>query len=175
MTASRNISLFVFTIVLFVCSVQAATGVYTGTDLKTTLKLYDGMIIPGSDSIRLTGSLLVRDVDYSLDYTNSVLRLNHAFQPKDTLYIRFTPLPSWIRRRYGAEVSPHVPSPNLVAPGNAGIGIETTKPVERTAVDISGAKKFSLLSQTGGGSQFSQTLDLRLKGELRPGSRSADR
>ncbi len=168
MTVPRLIINAIIIVLFFASSCFGATKIYTGAELKATLKLHDSMIIPGSDSLRLGDTALIRDNDYHIDYTRSVVRLNISVPSGDTLYIKYTPLPSWFQNRYGAEVATQ-PSSGIKSPAVSVGTVGAPRPSERAAVDISGAKKFSLLSQTGGGSQFSQTLDLRLNGMLRPG------
>nr|MBN2276744.1 hypothetical protein [candidate division Zixibacteria bacterium] len=86
----------------------------------------------------------------------------------DTLTVFYTPLPTWLKRHYGLQ-------PELISGGDVRAISPDIQPISpagsltKSSLSITGAKRFSILSQTGGSSQFDQSLDLTVGGELTPG------
>ncbi len=163
-------ALILFVIIVFFLSGNsfASRKIFSGDNLKKQIKIYYGQIVRGSDSLVLEGSLLVRGTDYTIDYNTNLLNLNRETESDDTLIVHYLPLPNWVKRSYGfIPEAREVPDDSRSEP--AGTGIQR-QPVRRsTTLNISGAKKFSIISQAQGLSQFNQTLELTIGGELSPG------
>ncbi|MBN1211566.1 MAG: hypothetical protein JXA92_03235, partial [candidate division Zixibacteria bacterium] len=122
-----------------------------------------------SDTLYLNGHLLQREVDYRFlsgyGYFD-LSRLNPA--EGDTLTVIYTALPTWLEKSYGRplEIKPPTDDGNSYQPSL------NTRPAQRrtgTELDISGAKSFRFSARTAGSSEFSQSLDLKIAGELSPG------
>ncbi|MDF1545462.1 MAG: hypothetical protein P1R58_10200, partial [bacterium] len=138
----------------------------TGDQINDTLRLANDPIISNSDSVWLNSRLLVREVDYQVDYFYGKLKLDSwaVYTKRDTLTIQFNTVPRWLSRGFGNR--PPVPS-GITESGR------TTSPaplekVRRNSGDlqISGTKGFRFNSRSGTGSEFGQSLDLLIRGEL---------
>jgi len=144
-----------------------AEKVITGNDIRERIRLHYGFILVASDTVRADGRMLERDDQYRLDYQKGVLYLSESVSRPETLKVIYTPLPTWLRSYYGADI------------GKAGAPFRDPRrrpdPIPGRlsrsdgTLDIGGAKKFSLLSRSGGTSEFSQSLEVTLRGELSPG------
>lgn len=134
--------------------------------VKVRIKLSRGPIISGSDSLIADSIGLKRDTDYSIDYLSGaiILSIPDSFL-YDTLYVHYSPLPSWLKSRYGNPVGRTVSS-NIRANGEEAYSPLYAGRGRGSEVKISGAKSFSFLTQTAGGSQFNQSLELTIKGKL---------
>lgn len=126
-------------------------------------------IIDNSDTLVINAGDPVPRTDYSVDYRRGLFDLSGLeLAPGDTLSVTFTPLPSWLKSRYGRA---------LPEPGDSPRRETRLPPPARSSsatpfgsdVNISGAKSFRFSSRTAGVSEFSQSLDLALSGELTPG------
>jgi len=167
---NRGLFLFSFLIILFFLFSESfgAVRLLSGDKIKSRIRLNDGPIVNESDSLLLSGRHLIREADYSIDYINGVLALNITPGQFDTLAAYFTPLPAWLKRHYGMQPDIQgdtrqviiTPTSNIPQSRNLRTG---------TAVEIKGAKRFSIISQTGVTSQFVQSLELSIQGELNPG------
>jgi hypothetical protein len=160
----------IFVVSLFLPSspLHAAKKLFTSNELRAIVKLHAGAIIDESDSVTVNNRLLQRGRDYRIDYINGLLYLNGAIGEHDTLSVCYTPLPTWLKKQYGlmpgtVESSSYpaypVRSPVISPAGDRGSSKMTLK----------GAKRFQILSQSGGSSQFNQSLELSVAGELTPG------
>ncbi|UCD18010.1 MAG: hypothetical protein JSV44_03640, partial [Candidatus Zixiibacteriota bacterium] len=148
---------------------NAGEKILSGGEIKPLLRIYDGIIISGSDSLVLNGTRLARDSDYRIDYLRGMIYLSRpASAVSDTLRIFFTPLPSWLRNRYGVALETTRDRQGMV---NTGEIAPMTATLSRSepGILIKGAKRFSILSRTGGASQFNQSLELTIRGELASG------
>jgi hypothetical protein len=136
---------------------------------ESRLKIYDGAIISNSDTLILNERFLIRDKDYQMDYLSGVVQLQRGLSADSTvIVIRYTPLPHWLRLRYGLMPAPRY-SPDDEA--QVRMTVSPSRPVGTRSpsnVDINGTKRFSILTQKGG-SQFDQSLELSIKGEVTPG------
>ncbi|MFH2050125.1 MAG: hypothetical protein ABIJ12_11820 [bacterium] len=119
-----------------------------------------------SDSLYLNGHLLVRDADYKyLRSLNSFDLTSLNINKEDTLRISYTLLPAWLKTKFGREI----PSTNTTHPGSGHNNHEEEYRVVNdlsSDIDISGAKSFRFNTASIGGSNFSQTLDLSIAGNL---------
>ena len=153
-------------ITTFSPSGYSAVQSFVGEEISSPFRLGTAVII-GSDSLLINGELLVRDKDYSLRAMVGEINLQAALSADDSLVIYYTPLPIWLQRSFGRTV------PAAVQSGHSG-GQRVNSSSERALpessdIHISGAKSFRISSRSSGPADFSQTLDLRISGELDEG------
>jgi len=168
---SKNIFIFVFILTVMSAGGLAARNrlALTGSEIPGQLSIGSRFIFFKSDSLYLNGQLLEREVDYRFisgyGYFD-LSRLNPA--DGDSLTVIYKALPGWLEKSYGRPLELKPPTddrsgfqPQLSArPGQRRTGTE---------LDISGAKSFRFSARTAGSSEFSQSLDLKIAGELSPG------
>ncbi len=160
----------IFTAILIFIAITAprafpAERKFPHDQLNMRLKLSRGPIISESDSLFIDSTRLERNTDYTIDYLDGAVLLSIPDSVVfDTLYVFYSPLPSWLKSRYGNPVGRPVSS-KIPIPG-AETYTPPYNPAGRSAVKISGAKSFSFLTQTSGGSQFNQYLELTVNGRL---------
>ena len=125
-------------------------------------------IFAESDSLYLNGRRLVPGSDYVFRGGAGYFDLFGLMPgPADTLTIRYQPVPSWLKPSYGRPLPPLAtegrPTPESppAAPG-------TAVPHRIGEISLTGAKSFRVFT-SGGSSEFSQSLDLSVAGELTPG------
>ncbi len=157
-------------IIIFLCAnLQGAVKVFVSDKITTRIRIHDGPLISESDSLLLNRRKLIREHDYFIDYLDGIVTLKN-YQPDtdDTLQIYYSPLPKWLRKRYG---TPAGPTDRILQ-----IPTQSFTPIEPASVSplssklmIHGAKKFSVISETAGSSRFNQSLELTINGELSPG------
>ena len=160
-----------FAILLLGTSLAAATRLtLAGPGLPSALTLGESRIVTGSDSLLLNDSLLVRGVDYVIDYAKASITLKLAsIGATDTLHIRYTPIPAWLERWYGREV-PDVSSLGVVPTIPSDAGRPAPSLGHRgSGVRLAGTKSFRFSARSAGSSEFSQSLSLTIAGELSPG------
>jgi hypothetical protein len=114
--------------------------------------------------------MLKKEKDYKINYLKGVINLNITDSSVDTLVIYYTPLPPWLNKTYGL-----LPQPDQDAAASIRNPSKRLQPVspaqypDSSRITVKGAKRFSILSQTEGASQFNQSLNLTISGELSPG------
>lgn len=140
-----------------------------GSDIPQRYPVGSSFIFSGSDSLYLGDSLLVRGTDYIFDNRRGAFDLSRV-QPAstDTLRIIFSAVPDWLKSYYGTpppEIAPssQVREPFPVAPRPSG------RRGGDADVTITGAKTFRFTTSSGGASNFSQSLDMSLSGQLGSG------
>lgn len=162
-------NLFLFLIIIVLCqAVVAAEKVFHPEDIRQRLRIHNGPVIADSDSLLLGNRTLAKDVDYTIDYLNGVVYINCSLHENDTLVVCFTPLPTWLKKYYGVIPNESGTDAQRTRPSSDTF-LETPKSTRSSGIVIKGAKKFSVLTQTGGSSNFNQSLDLTIKGEMSPG------
>ncbi|UCE23141.1 MAG: hypothetical protein JSU74_07480 [Candidatus Zixiibacteriota bacterium] len=140
-----------------------------GSDVPEHYFTGSRFIFYNSDSLFLNGRLLRRDLDYIFDTRRGTFDLSRLeTQADDTLAIVFHPVPSWLQSFYGTPMPETTPSgsvPPIYMPQtqHAGRGRGAGD------IDISGAKTFRFTTRSAGASNFSQSLDLNVTGEVAPG------
>ncbi|MBN2226910.1 MAG: hypothetical protein JW763_06065 [candidate division Zixibacteria bacterium] len=147
----------------------AASRVFSSVQLKPIMRISESLIVTDSDSLFYNGRRLERDHDYRIDYARGMLSL--SLPPPsdgDSLVVYYTPLPSWLKSRYGIA-PPETSEQALPSPGITSVASPSPLSRKEGGVFIKGAKRFSILSQSGGTSEFSQSLDLSIAGELSSG------
>jgi len=172
------ITVFATVVVLAVVasSAKASNGIgrvsttLTGADIPSFLHIPATGIFAGSDTLRLNDSILIRDHDYHYDSIRRGFDLSGlALQSSDTLTIIYTTLPSWFKTEYGRTIAPvdinGRSAPTTPAPLS---GFQST-PNRGSDVTISGSKAFRFDARSNASSQFNQSIDLAITGELSPG------
>jgi hypothetical protein len=159
---------FLSLIIIFLSGALGAVKQIPPGAVKSRLKIYDGAIITDSDTLFLDSLPLARNRDYRIDYLEGILYLNLPDSSvHGQLIIHYTPLPRWLRNYYG--ILPEPPgSDNRPIPISSHLQSQSLPAMESNVL-IRGTKRFSLLTRTEGASQFSQSLELAIKGELTPG------
>ena len=167
------IKLILFCVIIIVINIIHPGNIAAGTIVEfigeqIPEKYYIGQqyIFYQSDSLYLNGNLLMREVDYKyLRSINSFDLTSLNINREDTLRISYTLLPAWLKKKFGREI----PSTKAVHPGSGHINHEEEYRVVNyfsSDIDISGAKSFRFSTASIGGSNFSQTLDLSIAGNL---------
>ena len=157
-------------IFIFLCAnLQGAVKVLVSGRITTRIKIHNGPLISESDSLFLNRKKLNRELDYSIDYLSGSITLNNYLpNADDTLRIYYTPLPDWLGQRYGILAKPTDRIPEIPTQSFRPAEPILASPVSSKML-IKGAKKFSVFSETTGSSQFDQSLELTINGELAPG------
>ena len=154
---------------LISASVWATRVTFSGGEIPAFYPINASTIFSGSDSLLLGGRLLVRGEEYRFDPLRRGFDLSRVTAPvSDTLVLIYQAVPSWLagtRGRALPEVGPSV-----------GIASTSPSPTRRSGglapsgnLALSGAKSFRFNARSAGSSDFSQSLDLTVSGELTPG------
>jgi len=140
---------------------------YVGETIPKFLSTESRLIFSGSDSLFLNGRLLNRDSDYSFSREDGGYDLSTlAVGPNDTLVVSYRTAPGWLVQSFGnsiAEIAPHIsqspPSQMPIIPSRLQTAVFSD-------ISISGAKTFRFATQSTGTSDFGQSLDLNIEGNL---------
>jgi len=151
-------------------SVPAAELVLIGDDIPARLTIGSAHIFFESDTLTLNGRMLQRDADYNFVVGEGYFDLTAlSFSDSSTLRITYRPLPSWLERHYGRplpEASSAVPVRQALR-GQGSVG--SVSGSFGSKVQLSGAKGFRFSARSSGASEFGQSLDLSISGELADG------
>ncbi|MBD3332129.1 hypothetical protein GF356_04715 [candidate division GN15 bacterium] len=156
---------------LCLTSTSYSTAVRTtlaGDSIPDLLYIGSHFIFEHSDTAWLNSQPLNRGTDYRFDNTLGAFDLR-SLDPtsSDTLVLVYHPLPQWVPRLVRPPVEPGIdeptsrPQPPERAPPSA--------PPAASDIRISGAKSFRFTSTSRGTSEFNQSLDMALSGDLAPG------
>ncbi len=142
---------------------------FIGNGIPTKLKTGGSGLFIGSDSLFLNGRMLESGVDYKYDPASQSFDLSSVTaDPEDTLRIVFRPVPPWVRKSYGRPL-PEVSSGSAAPPLIADLSDSRTRHAADRSISLSGAKSFRFTARSAGNSEFGQSLDLNISGELSPG------
>ncbi|MDH3890234.1 MAG: hypothetical protein OEV49_04055 [candidate division Zixibacteria bacterium] len=143
--------------------------VLVGPDIPSRLFIGSHHIFDGSDSLYFNGRHLRRGVDYSFASGQGAFDLS-SLEPtvNDTLIASYHRLPEWLKTSYGASLPTTTPAQPTVPEFSTDLGLPG-RAADESSVSLTGAKTFRFLARTNGPSQFSQSLDLSVEGELAPG------
>ncbi|MFZ5981614.1 MAG: hypothetical protein ACOYVF_13380 [Candidatus Zixiibacteriota bacterium] len=166
----RKISSYIL-IASVMCVSVAVAGAriqLVGNNIPKNLTVGSRYIFAGSDTLYLNDRLLTCEVDYRFLSGYGYFDLSALnFSANDTLTVVYTPLPIWLQKTYGRALEP------LAASASRAVKlpetIEAVERMQRSQIDISGAKSFRFSARSAGASEFSQSLDLNIAGELSPG------
>jgi hypothetical protein len=161
------IYLGIITLLTFIApAVTAGEKICPPDIVKPLLRIYEGPLISYSDTIMIGNRLLRRDVDYKINYLNGSVTLYDTVLPvDDTLLIKYTPLPLWLKSRYGIDAGRSVSAKKLQRETSGYYPGKQTLPAG-SDITIKGAKRFSVTSQTSGDSRFTQSLEMSISGML---------
>ncbi len=173
MTIARSCAAFLAATLVVMALLATATAASTqrlffvGTDIPDRIQVPSRFIFTDSDSLTLNSRLLVRDVDYVFESGSFDLR-GVEFRDSDTLRVVFSPLPTGTPTRFGRQI------PQIAASENEPQPHETARPKlvpqgARSDITLSGAKTFRFSARSSGASEFSQSFDLDVEGELARG------
>lgn len=140
-----------------------------GEDIPELLFVGSHFIFQNSDTAWLNSAPLTRGTDYRFDNTLGAFDLRALkHTDTDTLLIVYHPLPAWVPRltQIPTDRSEPQPAPTLDPQSQRG---PPTAPPATTDVIFSGAKSFRFTSASRGTSEFNQSLDMSITGDLAPG------
>lgn len=167
--ATLLFNIFLTLILSFAISEARTQRVFVGAAIPKQLQFQSSFIFAGSDSLFLNGHLMARDSDYKVNSDPGYFDLS-SLSPRaiDTLTVVYHELPAWLQKSYGRSV------PDI--PGNTSTTslppITARRPLPSPFaqdIKLSGAKSFRFSTRTAAGSEFGQTLDLKITGQLSPG------
>lgn len=165
----RGIYFLITIIISIISSVNISAGTiveFIGEKIPQKYYVGNQYYFYQTDSLYLNNSLLVRDIDYIyIKSINSFDLSTLKITPNDTLRIRYTLLPAWLKTKFGREI----PSTNSTNHLSVKPNYENDKKIINnyySDIDISGAKSFRFNTASTVGSNFSQTLDLSIAGNL---------
>jgi len=126
-----------------------------------------GLIFLESDSLFLNGRLLTRNEDYQFNrltqsFDLSKIRLSSA----DTLIIRYRQAPLWLAKSFGEQPLEIQPLFSKAKPKSIFNNRSLSSTAKLSDINISGAKTFRFSTQSAGVSEFGQSLDLSIEGNL---------
>lgn len=126
-------------------------------------------IILGSDTLALAGRILQRGVDYRWDKGAARFVLNDStFLPTDTLTVIYSKVPVWMNQTAGRDLPEPASFGNTLPVPSTGMAQAAGTPFVQN-IKLSGAKSFRFSARNAGTTEFGQSLDLRIAGELSPG------
>ncbi|MDH4155910.1 MAG: DUF2460 domain-containing protein [candidate division Zixibacteria bacterium] len=145
------------------------TVILVGEQIPPRYAIGAQLMFHNSDSLVFDDRLLSRGEDYWFDNVTGEFNLS-GLRPAadDTLVISYSLLPAWVQRSYGRVLPETEPSGRKsgYAPSEFG----SAKPrADRSAVAISGMKSFRFSARSEGASDFNQSIDLNISGDLTPG------
>lgn len=145
------------------------TRLIVGDDIPSRLSIESSYIFSRSDSLYLNGRLLESGTAYEFRQGEGYFDLSAlTFTAEDTLVLEYDPVPTWMAKSYGREI------PRITTAGQRPEITPTDKGAGRSILPgsdlrLSGAKSFRFSARSAGGSEFGQSLDLNIVGELAPG------
>ncbi|RKX26819.1 MAG: hypothetical protein DRP45_02585 [Candidatus Zixiibacteriota bacterium] len=151
------------------CASARVSRSFSDVDVPTRLETGALFIFQNSDSLYLNGQLLSRELDYRFVsgagyFDLSAVTLGVA----DTLTVIYYPVPVWMQKSYGRSL-PEVSSTTVRPRPVPDESVSRSGRSHGQTVKLSGAKSFRFSARSTGGSDFGQSLDLNIAGELSPG------
>ncbi|MFH1687615.1 MAG: hypothetical protein ABIE70_08865, partial [bacterium] len=142
--------------------------VLVGADIPRRLPIGSHFVFEDSDSLYLNSRRLIKGRDYDFDSRLKGFDLSRlAPGDNDTLEIICHRAPAWLVEQYGRSLQ--VDPSTGDQPNRLHKPVATISASRHSDVTVRGAKTFRVSSQTDGGNEFSQSLDLNLSGQLTPG------
>ncbi|MFQ5453016.1 MAG: hypothetical protein ACE5D6_02370 [Candidatus Zixiibacteriota bacterium] len=140
-----------------------------GTEIPERYFINSAQIFYQSDSLYLNQRLLIRNKDYSFNSHRKTFDLaNMNRSNNDTLLIIYSEIPSWIKTSYGREL-PEITPGTVVRSEYSHQAAKDVGSTRFSNINMSGTKTFRFSSRSSGSSNFNQSLDLQLSGNLTPG------
>ncbi|MCB2229340.1 hypothetical protein KQH82_01405 [bacterium] len=152
-------------------SIETIRRVFPGPEIPRTISTQGSVLITDSDSLYLNTRLLDRTTDYRYVASAGAFELSlndTAFAGSDTLVVSYRKLPAWAGQWFGRTIPEAGVSDSRVAP----VIVDDSPSRELgggRGVSINGAKSFRFAARSAGTSEFSQSLNMTIGGELAPG------
>ena len=109
----------------------------------------------------------MRDKEYSYNRTQGGFDLSQlTLKPSDTLVVRYRSAPNWLAQSFGAPILEISSGIVKTTPFAETIIPKRLQTVPISDINISGAKTFRFTTQSAGTSEFGQSLDLSIEGNL---------
>ncbi|MFZ1685283.1 MAG: hypothetical protein WAU88_14295 [Candidatus Zixiibacteriota bacterium] len=155
---------------LLTATVAARTTLrFSSPNIPRTIPINGGFVVR-SDSLLLNERLLRPMVDYQWDSLAQRITLDaHVDTTTGALVVSYDELPNWVKQSVGRDI-PDATSTGQAPeiPAEVGAVTSPTTPFAQT-IKLSGAKSFRFSARNGGSSDFGQSIDLKIAGELAPG------
>jgi len=141
----------------------------TDGDITTRLEIGSRYIFTHSDSLYLNGDLLEAGVSYKFHQGEGYFDLSSlTIQAGDTLVVGYDAVPKWMIGSYGREIPEATDTRRRSEARPAEYGSRRAR-ITGSDIKLSGAKSFRFSARSSGGSEFGESLDLNISGELSPG------
>jgi len=161
-------SLIILCSILIPVSVFAAQieRIFTGATEQSN-SFITGLIFLESDALFLNGRLLTRNEDYKFNRQTRSLDLSKIrLSSTDTLVIRYRQAPLWLAKSFGRQPPEIQPPLSRAKPESVFNNRSVSSAAKLSDINISGAKTFRFSTQSAGVSEFGQSLDLNIAGDL---------
>jgi len=143
--------------------------ILTGQKLRPLISIDNDNIYFDSDTLLLNGRRLISGSDYRFHSFPGRFEIKTVIDPAvDTLRISYWPLPGWIKASYGRPVDDVSVEQSSKRQSTVSPNIQPNQ-IRQRGVDISGSKSFRFSARSSGSSDFGQSIDLSLSGNLAPG------
>lgn len=143
---------------------ETSSTFYTQQNITRWHFLRDGLLISNSDSLLINSQLLKSGVDYNYNRSINAFDLSRiTLNPTDTLFIKYETAPEWLKSFYGRPMEEADQLSSKTKP-EINLSAENSQNYQ-SRVDFSGSKTFRV-SSNNANSNFGQSLDLRLDGQL---------
>ncbi|MCH9024964.1 MAG: hypothetical protein IH931_06480, partial [candidate division Zixibacteria bacterium] len=140
--------------------------IVTGSTVRSN-SFITGLIFLESDSLFLNGRLLTRNEDYKYNRQTQSLDLSKIrLGSTDTLVIRYRQAPLWLAKSFGEQPPEIQPPFSKAKPVSVFSNRSVSSAAKLSDINISGAKTFRFSTQSAGVSEFGQSLDLNIEGDL---------
>lgn len=140
---------------------------YVGDFIPKFIPTGISILYSGSDSLFLNGDLLQTGRDYYFNkFAGGFDLTGLAVDANDTLVVSYSTAPNWLLPSFGQPVpqlSQSISQSSASLPPQIPTRLQKT---ELSDIKISGAKTFRFTTQTSGTSDFGQSLDLNIEGNL---------
>ncbi len=166
--ADKLVCLVAAVILLAESAAPSSTNLtYAGEAVQRFIPVESRLIFYKSDSLYLNGRLLERDLDYTYNRSQGGFDLSQlAFSPGDTLVVSYRSAPNWLVQSFGQPIPEVLPGIAQTAPISPTIIPKRLQTTALSDINISGAKTFRFSTQSAGTSEFGQSLDLQIEGNL---------
>ena len=130
---------------------------------STSYKLPDNRIVAGSETVRSDSLILVKETDYTLDYTNGIIYFIRSELLSGQIYVSYFVIPDFLTQKY-YRYEKQVTADSLLAV--TGIRKRQILFAEDNRLLITGSKTFALTFSNQESYDLKQSLYLQLDGEL---------
>lgn len=164
----RHIQTFLMLGLLFLAPLTVTSKIittfYTVDNLPLRHFVAGEILISGSDSLAINQQKLTRDDLYRFNQTINAFEFNQInLEKNDTLFIKYITAPGWLKSFYGRRL-PQVDVNGFVERPDFPVQVGESNRY-KSRVDFLGSKTFRV-SSNNANSNFGQSLDLKIDGEL---------